>query len=455
MTAAPPRTAAEFAVAWELPMRTVVSAPGALDALPAAVAELLPAGELGLLHDGTAKPAARGDVLDGVRERLADRTLRSVTAPAGAHGVVLDEPTVASAVDGCRGLAGLISVGSGTVSDLGKAVAAELDLPLIAVQTAASVNGYADSLSVLVRNGAKRTLPTTWPRALVIDHDVVDRAPDALTRSGVGDAVAAWVAPADWYLANALGLDTGWDEDAIAPVVRSAQGLIDLDPAEPAALAGLVDVLTVGGLAIGHTGSTAGLSGVEHLISHLLDMAAMADGSDHDLHGAQVGVATVVSCALWQIALEEMDLGALVPDDLVPPADLEHRVRQSWIDLDPTGRVGSECWTSVQRKFATWAANRSSVDAFFARWPEHEAVLRRLAHPPRTPAAALANWGAPRTFSALTPAVDVDRARWALRSLPYMRDRFTLTDLLLLAGRWDDALIDAVLDRAASVGGGL
>ena len=37
MTAAPPRTAAEFAVAWELPMRTVVSAPGALDALPAAV----------------------------------------------------------------------------------------------------------------------------------------------------------------------------------------------------------------------------------------------------------------------------------------------------------------------------------------------------------------------------------------------------------------------------------
>jgi glycerol-1-phosphate dehydrogenase [NAD(P)+] len=36
-----------------------------------------------------------------------------------------------------------------------------------------------------------------------------------------------------------------------------------------------------------------------------------------------------------------------------------------------------------------------------------------------------------------------------------MRDRFTLTDLLLLAGRWDDALIDRVLDRAAGAGGGL
>lgn len=453
------RTAAEFAAAWDLPMRTILSEPGALHLVPAVVADLLPPGELGLLHDGTPKTVGTGggyvDVSTTVRAGLAGRSVRWITAPAGAHGVVLDEDTVRSAVDGARGVAGLVSVGSGTVSDLGKAVAAELDLPLVAVQTAASVNGYADSLSVLVRNGAKRTLPTTWPRALVIDHDVVTRAPDALTRSGVGDAVAAWVAPADWYLANALGLDQGWDEDAIAPVVRAAQPLIDLDPAEPAALAALLDVLTIGGLAIGHTGSTAGLSGVEHLISHLLDMAAMAAGTEHDLHGAQVGVATVVSTALWQIALQEIDLGSLEPDALVPPADLEERVRASWIGLDPTGRVGAECWGSVQRKFANWATKGPAVQAFFNDWPRHETVLRRLAHPPETPAAALANWAATSTFSALTPAVDADLARWALRSLPFMRDRFTLTDLLLLAGRWDDALIDRVLDRAAAAGGGL
>ena len=455
MTTAPPRTAAEFATAWELPMRTIVSAPGALDALAGVVRDLLPPGELGLLHDGTPKRAATGDVLAGVRERVVGRSVRTITAAAGLHGVVLDEATVRSAVDGTRGVAGLLSVGSGTVSDLGKAVAAELELPLVAVQTAASVNGYADSLSVLVRNGAKRTLPTAWPRALVIDHDVIGRAPGALTRSGVGDAVAAWVAPADWYLANALGLDQGWDEEALTPVVRAAQSLIDLDPAEPAALAALLDVLTIGGLAIGHTGSTAGLSGVEHLISHLLDMAAMAAGREHDLHGAQVGVATLVSCALWQIALEEMDLGALTPAALVPPADLEERVRDSWIGLDPTGRVGQECWGSVRRKFGAWAGQGAVVETFLADWPAHEKALRRLAHPPETPAAALARWGASRTFSALTPTVDPELARWALRSLPFMRDRFTLTDLLLLAGRWDDALIEKVLDRAAAAGGGI
>lgn len=450
-----PRTPQDFAAAWALPLRTIVSAPGALDRLPGLVGQLPATGDLGLLHDGTPKAVGEADLLTRVQDSLAGRALRPVQTPPGAHGTVLDEATVQFTVDAARGITGLVSVGSGTISDLAKAVAAELDVPLVAVQTAASVNGYADSLSVLVRNGAKRTVPTAWPQALLIDHDVLAQAPDALTRSGVGDAVAVWVAPADWYLANALGLDRGFDESSVAPVSTAAHALVELDPAEPAALAALIDTLTIGGLGIGFTGTTAGLSGCEHLISHLLDMAAMAAGTEHDLHGAQVGVATVVSCALWEIALQEMDLGRLEPAALAPPADLEQRVLASWRDLDPSGRVGGECWTAVQRKFAAWAEHGADVRRFFDRWPEHEDTLRRLAAPPRLPATALQRWGAAVTFSALTPAVDADRARWALRTLPYMRDRFTLADLLLLAGRWDDALIDRVLARAAEVGGGL
>jgi glycerol-1-phosphate dehydrogenase [NAD(P)+] len=36
-----------------------------------------------------------------------------------------------------------------------------------------------------------------------------------------------------------------------------------------------------------------------------------------------------------------------------------------------------------------------------------------------------------------------------------MRDRFTLADLLLLAGHWTDDLVERVLDRAGRAGGGL
>jgi glycerol-1-phosphate dehydrogenase [NAD(P)+] len=441
---------AAFAAHWDLPLR-VESEPGALAALPAL---LDGAGEIALVGDGTPK-TCRGEDLDTAVRRLLPPGVppRTVTAVAGKHGVVLDEATVTAAVDAARGVDLLLAVGSGTVADLAKQAGAELDLPVVVVQTAASVNGYADPLSVLVRNGAKRTVPSTWPRALVVDHDVLRGAPDRLTRAGVGDAVAAWTSPADWYLACTLGLDRAFDGEVLGPVLDAAEGLLTTDPDTPEALTALVDTLTLGGLAIGATGTTASLSGCEHLVSHLLDMAAMADGTEHDLHGAQVGVAGVVAAALWEVALD--DLGELDPSALAPPDDLQARVHASWIGLDPSGRVGDECWAAVERKFATWAAHRDDTARFLDSWATHENALRDYARPAQVPARALQRWGAPLRFADLTPAVDPARARWALRSLPFMRDRFTLADLLLLAGRWTDELVERVLDRAARAGGGL
>lgn len=456
MTRLGPGQAAAFAQRWAVPLRAVESGPGALAALPAALARFVPIGELALVVDGTPMTYRDGDVHAAVRRLLpAGTPTRTVTVAGGDHGPVLDEATVAAALDAARGASLLLAVGSGTVTDLAKLVAAELDLPVVVVQTAASVNGYADSLSVLVRNGAKRTVPSTWPSALIVDHDVLRGAPGRLTRAGVGDATAAWTAPADWYLACALGLDRAFDAGVLQPVLDAAEGLLAADPKTSEALAALVDTLTLGGLAIGATGTTAGLSGCEHLVSHLLDMAAMADGTAHDLHGAQVGVASVVAAALWEVALDEEGLGELDPWVLAPPDDLRERVHASWIGLDPSGRLGAECLAAVERKFTTWAAHRSCTARFLGGWAAHEEALRRCAYPPEIPARALHRWGAPLRFTDLTPAVDPQRARWALACLPFMRDRFTLADLLLLAGRWTDELVERVLDRAADAGGGL
>lgn len=453
----------------DVPLRTIESGPGALAALPGIVAGLAPVGEIVVLDDGVPKSFRRGDHTDdvdaAVRRLLPDAmSVRTVTARPGPHGVVLDEETIAAALTAARGATLLLAVGSGTVADLAKLVAARsMDtgpaVPLVVVQTAASVNGYSDPLSVVVSGGAKRTVPSTWPSALVVDHDVLRGAPDRLTRAGVGDATAAWIAPADWYLACALGLDGPFDGAPLAPVLTAAEGLLTADPGTPAALTALVDTLTLGGLACGATGTTACISGCEHLISHLLDMAALAGGTAHDLHGAQVGVGSVVSAALWEVALDEIGLDTLDPWTLTPPADLRERVHACWTDLDPTGRLGAECWAAVERKFTAWTARRTETARFLNGWSEHgsehEGVLRDHAFPPEVPARALQRWAAPLRFGALDPAVGPDRARWALRCLPYMRDRFTLADLLLLAGRWTDDLVDHVLDRASRAGGGL
>jgi glycerol-1-phosphate dehydrogenase [NAD(P)+] len=451
-----PGRAGAYIARWDLPLRAVESGPGALAALPAVLDRFVPVADLALVVDGTPITYPGGDVVATVRGLLpAGTPTRTVTAAAGEHGTVLDEPTVAAGVAAARGASLLLSVGSGTVTDLAKQVASELGVPVVVVQTAASVNGYADSLSVLVRNGAKRTGPSTWPSALIIDHDVLRAAPDRLTRAGVGDAAAAWCSPADWYLACALGLDRAFDGEVLQPVLDAAEVMLSADPSTPEALTALADTLTLGGLAIGATGTTASLSGCEHLISHLLDMAAMADGTEHDLHGAQVGVASVVSAALWEIALEDDGVGALTAADLAPPDDLRARVEECWIDLDPTGRLGAECWAAVERKFTTWEEHRGGTSRFLGDWAAHEETLHRYAYAPEVPARALQRWGAPLRFADLTPAVDPERARWALRCLPFMRDRFTLADLLLLAGRWNDELVERVLDRAARTGGGL
>ena len=81
----------------------------------------------------------------------------------------------------------------------------------MAVQTATSVNGYADSFSVLLHRGVKRTTPARWPDTLLIDAAILRAAPPELNLAGVGDLMAMFTATADWYLASAMTDDSGHD----------------------------------------------------------------------------------------------------------------------------------------------------------------------------------------------------------------------------------------------------
>ncbi|MFW5740965.1 MAG: hypothetical protein ACOC1F_11430, partial [Myxococcota bacterium] len=61
----------------------------------------------------------------------------------------------------------------------------------------------------------------------------------------------------------------------------------------------LFDALVLSGCTMTLHGSSLPASGGEHVLSHTLDMMSDADGTPHDLHGRQVGVASVVAAALW------------------------------------------------------------------------------------------------------------------------------------------------------------
>ncbi len=339
------------------------------------------------------------------------------------------------------------------------------------MQTAASVNGYADPFSVLLRQGVKRTTPTRWPDTLVIDPGVLSAAPPGLNRAGVGDLMAMFTASADWYLAAAItaarprpagrpddgpGAAAGGDPLYAADVagLTGAHGrrllalAAGLD-ADPGRLAELARILTLSGIAMGVAGSTAPASGMEHAVSHLLEMAATARGDPASFHGTQVGVASIAAAAAWAHVRRRVAGGALRQAASLPdPDDARHRITQAFAPLDPTGAMAAECFADYARKLRRLSAGPDPLAGLRAAWPEHDAELGRLLIEPGELASGLLSAGLPVRFGDLAGPVSDTDARWAVASCLLMRQRFGVADLAAAIGGWQDSDVDQVLADA-------
>jgi glycerol-1-phosphate dehydrogenase [NAD(P)+] len=372
-----------------------------------------------------------------------------------------DEAALAETEAAVAGADCVVVIGSGTITDVGKEATARVGAPpLVVVQTAASVNAFSDDMAVLLKAGTKRTVPSRWPDALLIDLSVLAGAPPDMNLAGFGDLISLWTAPADWYLASATGMDDSYHPAPVALVREQGRELLGnaagLRESDPEALNRLARVLTLSGFTLGIAGKTAPLSGTEHLVSHLIDMAAEQHGLPFAFHGAQVAVAALPVAAAWDTFLEEFDPSGVNLDHLFPDgATVEPVVRQAFASIDPSGRVGEECWSDYKKKLALWQRSRPRVEGFLEDWARQRAKLREMVLPPEALGGALREASAPTRFGELDPPVAPEIVRWALANCHLMRNRFTLADLLFYAGWWDDAFVERLLDRARSAGGGL
>ncbi|MBO3749270.1 iron-containing alcohol dehydrogenase [Streptosporangiaceae bacterium NEAU-GS5] len=439
-----------FGPSADIGLRRLVTGPKALDRLGELVRETRRAGgPIVVLTDATLKRAYGTDLTTAVLSRLDQP--KPVVAGTPGHATVADPATVADAVARTAGAGVLVTLGSGTISDIGKVAAARNGLPHVVVQTAASVNGYANDHSVLLLNGVKTTVPSAWPDVLLIDEETLAGAPPELTRAGFGDLISVYTGSADWALAGELGVDHGYRPDLARLLSGAATAVLPQAGALPgsaAAVAALAHGLTLGGLVMGMAGQTAPSSGTEHAISHLLDMAAGATGRPHALHGAQVGVAALVAAAIWDHLRARLTPSARV--DVPEEAAARARVLAAFAGLDPGGAMGERCWQGYAAKLRSLDAG--TLTEFLTRWPAWaDAAAPRL----EALAGALRQAGAPTRFSDLDPAANAERARWAIATAPLLRARLGIADLAVVTGLWTEADIDAVLDRLARVGAGL
>lgn len=434
-------------------LREVVHGEGAVRELPHVLQRcgVTDGASLSVLSDDTPKRYGDGDALDVVLDALRDYRVELVVIAPKAHedSVIADEVTVASAVDAVRErtTSALVSVGSGTITDIAKVVAAELSITHVVVQTAASVNGFSDDQSVLLINGAKRTTPSHWPDALVVDSIVVARAPLDMTRSGLGDQLSMFSAAADWYLSSAVGFDPSYSPAIVAMMRRGVDALLSdssaLGRGETSAVSALADCLTRGGVAMGAAGRTAPSSGLEHTISHLLEMRADANGERSASHGSQVGVASIVAALVWRRVSDRLTEGSvtLIETNIAS----RERVLVAFADLDDSGATARECWRLYERKASWIREHLRELQRLVDEWSIHSNVIDQLLSPVDVLAASLREAQAPVRFDQLDPPPTDGEVVWALRNCHLLRDRFSVIDLADLVGAWTLDHVLAVL----------
>lgn len=452
------RSAPDAALLKPLGIEAVALGSNALDQLPELAARFSH-GAMAVLTDSVLKSRGNADLLSAVEQRLTgEREIRHAVLEGEGLRVHADRETIGRATDLVAGASCIVTVGSGTVADIGKAVsAAHGGMPHIVVQTATSVNGFADDQSVLLVDGVKRTTPTRYADALIADTETLVSAPSALNLAGVGDLLAMFTAPADWMLAAELGMADFYAPTAVAMVRDHGNAVLAAAPrlaaGDESAATLIAKALTLSGISMGIAGTTAPASGMEHTVSHLIEMAMNKRGLDAAFHGAQVGVCTIMSAVLWdkvQTHLRtERHLRFLHPTAEV----MEEKVGAAFAELDPSGAMADECWRLYSRKLERWSAMRELVGS--PDWSELTAKVAPLLSPPRDLVESMGSAGAPTRFGRLDPQVEPDLVRWALENCHLMRDRFTVADLAFFLGIWSKTHVDELLADAAVLGGGL
>jgi glycerol-1-phosphate dehydrogenase [NAD(P)+] len=379
-----------------------------------------------------------------VTGQLSHHNVRHVVLDDGHATLHADEKTLDDAAVAVKSADLIVTIGSGTMTDIGK-VAADRNggIPQIVVQTAVSVDGFTDNVSVVLKNGVKRTIPSRWPTVVLADTSTIADAPRELNTSGFGEAISLFTAPADWYLANLIGLDSTFQPASMellkAAAAQPPNWSAGIAKGEASAIAKLTRLLALRGIVSGISNTTACLSGVEHVISHMLDLHHAAKHQPIGLHGAQVGVASLVASKLWRHAIESslIDVKKLKQPD---SSEIKNHIQAAFGHLGEG--IVTECWSDAQKKIALLDKNWAGVTSVLRDWPTHCTELQKMVQPSEALRHALQASGSPATFGTLNPSISPELARWAVSNCHLMRSRFNLVDLLDLMGLWTEDLID-------------
>ncbi len=325
-----------------------------------------------------------------------------------------------------------IAVGSGTITDITRFVSHRTGRSFISVPTAPSVDGFASIGAPLIIDGVKTTVISQAPQAIFADINTLVTAPVAMIAAGFGDMLGKITSIADWRLGHLLW-DEPYDEAIAQRTLAAAQLCVDHAAAigahTPDGMRLLMEALIESGYCMLDFGSSRPASGTEHHYSHVWEMTLLRNGRPAILHGAKVGVATVLVAALYE------QIGRLARTevaDRLENASLPDRTQETAQIRAAYGELAEQ----IEREQAPFLA----LDAFrfdalktqiLNHWPTIQALAAQVP-PAQTIAALLQQVGGPVVVQGLGLAA-TDQT-FVEQNAHYLRNRFTVRKLARVLG---------------------
>ena len=329
----------------------------------------------------------------------------------------------------------IIAVGSGVINDTAKILAQHTKLPYVIVATAPSMDGYASMTSSVTLGGLKTSLPSRCADVIIGDTDILAKAPKKMLLAGIGDMLAKYISICEWRIA-ALICDEYYCEE-IAELIRCALKRITASTDAllcntPEAISEVFDGLTAGSVAMNYAGLSRPASGVEHYISHIIDMRGAEFNSPVELHGIQCAIGTLISLKLYE------KLKNITPDrnralkyvDSFALEDWNKRLR------DLLGN-SSEAMITLEQKEGKYdkKKHRARLEIILDKWDEILNIIDQELPSSAHIEALMLRLGLPVKLSEI--GIDEKLIPDIFRATKDIRDKYVLTRLL-----WDLGVID-------------
>lgn len=344
----------------------------------------------------------------------------------------------------------ILAVGSGVMNDLCKMVASSHKLDSGIIATAPSMDGYASNSSAMELKGVKTTVYTTCPMLIICDTEIMRKAPEIMLRSGFGDMAAKLISIAEWQIAHLI---TGeYYCDSVAQLMLSAcrkvlESADDIMQRKELAVRRMTEGLVLSGIAMSFAGVSRPASGMEHTISHILEMFALASGKQPAPHGIQVAYGLRIALKLYEAAYE------------FSPSPEKHREAFSRFDQSVWSELmscafGQQAQELIQAALAEGRNSRENTDKRFEaalkNWPEIKKIIGGVKQQQAMLEGLLDSMGLPKIEKPESMGYTMEEAENAVRFSRDLRSRYIFTSLCWDIGlsTYSDKLIEKYCSRA-------